>query len=137
MFNLIVAALAVWQAINIWHHSSLFSSKRAYVECWDDWRKDLLRCPFCLSPWVAVAMVLWLGLVDHLIVPRLPVLGLVLDAPIHALAVSRVANVLHDLMKKLDQTPKANKLGVPVTGDHQAEEPSGAEQADAGPQQAE
>lgn len=111
MIELTEAALAVWQIINIWHHSSLFSTKRAVVECWDDWRTDLLRCPFCLSPWVALVVVLWMGLVNRLIGPGLPALSFVLLSPIHAMAVSRVANVLHDLMKGRDRTPKANRLG--------------------------
>jgi hypothetical protein len=50
--ELAVAALATWQVVEIWHHSSLFAPLRARAELLEGRLSELLGCPFCLSVWV-------------------------------------------------------------------------------------
>ncbi len=52
LFILVLAALATWQATEVWHRGSIFSGSRAWVQAWQDggirgFVKDLLGCPFC------------------------------------------------------------------------------------------
>ena len=52
--NLIVCALAVWEIVEIWHHSVIMAPCRDRAELWQGDFGSLLRCPFCLSPWCAL-----------------------------------------------------------------------------------
>lgn len=54
--ELLVAALATWHAVEVWHHSSLFAGLRARVELWEGFWGKMLTCPFCLSLWMAWIM---------------------------------------------------------------------------------
>lgn len=117
--ELVVAALATWQAVEIWRHGELFADRRDAVEVWvdspqarglygavDGWLKwfvgGLLLCPFCLSVWVG-----WLA---------------VLAATGHwtaqlfvgGLAASRLANLGNDLSRAWCRTPNRNPS--PETG---------------------
>lgn len=102
-FNLIVAALAAWQAVEIWHHGKIFAEARAIVELWDDtgfrgFVGAVLSCPLCLSVWV--------GLVTALImfwaVPML-------DIIVCGLAVARLANLGNDLVHRWCRTPRSEQ----------------------------
>lgn len=53
--EVLVAALAVWQAVEVWRHSSLFATWRARTELWEGKAGEVLGCPFCLSNWGAAA----------------------------------------------------------------------------------
>lgn len=121
--QLIVAALATWQAVEVWHHSSLFASKRADYEARGGFLADLLGCPYCLSVWVglAAAALLRLGpldfaapgslgwlLVQHAVSTSLRFLELC----VWALAVSRLANLGNDLAYPFCRTPRHNRLNV-------------------------
>jgi len=55
--DLAVAALATWQAVEVWRHSSLTAGLRARTELWEGKAGELLRCPFCLSVWVGLLAV--------------------------------------------------------------------------------
>lgn len=71
--ELVVAGLATWQIVEIWHHSSLFAGVRARVELMDvegarGRLRELLSCPFCLSVWVG-------GLVALVTALPLPAVG--------------------------------------------------------------
>lgn len=59
--ELIVLGFAVWEAIEIWRHADVpfIATGRAYVETWDGFFGQVLRCPFCLAPWAAIT--LWLS----------------------------------------------------------------------------
>ncbi len=116
--GLLVAALAAWQAVEVWHHGSMFAGRRAAVQAWPDrgvrgWLAALLTCPFCLSVWVGFASAAavtadmpqgdavwvwagWLGL------------GLV-KLFAYGLAVSRLANLGNDLTKGVSRTPDQTK----------------------------
>jgi hypothetical protein len=96
LFAFILVILATWQAVEVWHHSSLFASARAYFEATDSALSHLLACPFCLSLWVGLAC----SAVSLL--PPLPWVRLLL----WPLAASRVANVLNDLLHPLSRTPR-------------------------------
>lgn len=38
--DLVVLSLAVWQAVEVWHHSTLFADWRARLECWPSWEEQ-------------------------------------------------------------------------------------------------
>jgi hypothetical protein len=98
-----VAALATWQAVEIWHHSSLLATVRARVELWDNVLSRGLSCPFCLSNWVAGLLALALTIAESR--------GLSwLALPALALAVARLANLGNDLTRTWNRTPKFNRL---------------------------
>ena len=97
---LIVAALATWQIIEIWHHSLLFAPLRARTEMWVNKFGELLSCPFCLSPWIAALCVTVLTLAEYGLAGRI---GSVI---IYAFAVSRLANLGNDFFKQYSLTPK-------------------------------
>jgi hypothetical protein len=96
--EVIIAALAVWQIVEIWHHSSLFASWRAKVETQQDrWYGELLLCPFCLSLWVAVLVTLGLVVLDYWHLGSV-ILG--------SFAVARLANLGNDLTHLWCRTPR-------------------------------
>jgi hypothetical protein len=104
----VLLGLAVWQAVEIWHHSELMSPVRMRVDLWaDSFLRRLLTCPWCLSVWVgAILGGLWLYLPWWLQPFNLVTLGL---------AVSRLANISNDLTRGVSRTPKSNR--VPETPD--------------------
>lgn len=104
LLHVFVAVLATWQIVEIWHHSLLFAGLRSRVELWENKLGELLGCPFCLSPWVALLSVivlllpLWLELEGwYVIVAR---------AVWYGFAVSRLANLGNDLFHGKSRTPK-------------------------------
>lgn len=100
MLDFLIIVLATWQAVEIWHHSSLFATWRARAEC-HNW--TVLLCPFCLSVWVALVITAWLTvwsiLPDEWHLMRLPFI---------ALSASRVANLCNDVFHRFNRTPKSN-----------------------------
>ena len=104
MFDVFVAVLATWQIIEIWHHSLLFAGLRSRVELWGNKLGELLGCPFCLSPWVALLSV------SVLLLPRwLEINGghvNTLRLVWYAFAVARLANLSNDLLHEKCRTPK-------------------------------
>ena len=107
--ELIVAVLAVWQSVEIYHHSKVFHSTRAWMETEPLGRflSELQNCPFCLSVWVAGFVCVYMVLVKILVAPfGIPMMGELLLFPINALAVCRVANLLNDLLHDYCRTPK-------------------------------
>ena len=98
--DLVILTLATWQAVEIWHHSSLFAGWRSATQLWPcagfwGWLRELLNCPWCTSVWVALALTAaWLYLEDW---TRLPT---------YALAVSRLANVANDLTHAHCRSPR-------------------------------
>jgi len=116
----LIAALAVWEIVEIWHHSQLFAGRRAWLEAQDNWLADLLLCPFCLSVWVSLIVLLTVGTSVHLEQhwPRW-LCDLVL-LPVLVFAVARLANLFNDLTRKYCRTPKDWTLGD--DNEHQAEE---------------
>ena len=109
-YLLFVAALAIWEIIEIWHHGSLFAGWRARTEVWHSWLGELLGCPFCLAPWVALPVVTVLFLWDHGMVDQRWLLPDVLF--IFAFAAARSANVLNDALHRFARTPRS---GIPKT----------------------
>jgi hypothetical protein len=99
--ELIVAALATWQIVEIWHHSLLMAPLRSRTEMWDNKLGELLVCPFCLSVWIG------LFCTAGLYCAYLGTPAQVLSVVIHAFAVSRLANLGNDYFKPCCLTPKA------------------------------
>ena len=104
IFDVFIAVLATWQIIEIWHHSLLFAGLRARAELWENKLGELLGCPFCLSPWVAVLSA------GVLLVPAwLQISGwcvLTLRLIWYAFAISRLANICNDIAHNTSRTPK-------------------------------
>ena len=101
--DVLVCSLAVWEAIEIWRHGSITADWRDRVSTWDDgWFRSLLRCSFCLSPWVALLSISML--LCHF--------GVI----IYALAIARLANLGNDLTYAWCRTPKTDQT-LPVTDD--------------------
>jgi len=97
----IIAALATWQIVEIWHHSLLMAPLRARTEMWTNKLGELLSCPFCLSIWVALLCVVTLSLAESGLVGRCG------SVVIYAFAVSRLANLGNNFFKQHSLTPKA------------------------------
>jgi hypothetical protein len=91
--DLLIVALAVWQIVEILHHSELFVELRAWTESGITIFDRIVQCPWCLSVHVG----LWAFILFHI-----PVLKLA----IYAFAVSRLANVLNDLTHSFCRTPR-------------------------------
>ncbi len=106
-FGLVVAAFAAWQAVEVWHHGSIFARWRAAVQAWPGEGVrgrlgELLTCPFCLSVWAGTAAAAAVAL-DHWAA----------WVGVSGLAASRLANLANDLTHGVCRTPRA---GVPPTG---------------------
>jgi len=101
----IVAALATWEAVEIWHHGELFATLRAKAQAGSGFLAQLLSCPFCLSPWLGAVFTLWLITVALMIEWCGNTAPLVLAMPVIALAAARLANVFSDRHKPFDKTP--------------------------------
>ena len=115
-FTILLAAISTWQIIEIWHHSHLFSGLRARVDLWEGRAGQLLRCPFCLSPWVAALSYISVSLGLYWTVSEsqwIQSAGLMLYLPFVILAISRLANLANDLFHFVCRTPKANELDDP------------------------
>jgi hypothetical protein len=123
--DLLVMTLGTWQIVEILHHGKLFADRRAIAEVRDSPVDRLFLCPFCLSPWVALAVLLvWLMPVRG-VAPTLPHDPLALLASIFlfigvatwlgaafvgkaavlAMAVSRAANLASDATHFFSRTP--------------------------------
>lgn len=88
---IIVVALATWQAVEIYRHSSLFEEWRAATKPFEDtdWFFKLLGCGWCLSVWVAAFL---------FIAVYVPPFNWV----VAGLAISRIANIFHDVYRYLE-----------------------------------
>lgn len=100
--ELITAALATWQIVEIWHHSLLMAPLRSRTEMWNNKLGELLVCPFCLSVWVGLFCTA--GLKYAYLGTAVQILSVV----IHAFAVSRLANLGNDYFKTYCLTPKVS-----------------------------
>ena len=99
-FLLLVAAVATWQIVEIWHHSLLFANARSYVELMDNRIGELLTCPFCLSNWVGLICVIFLqDYSDY-------TFQTVFSTLIFSFAAARLSNLFNDLCKQITLTPK-------------------------------
>lgn len=114
-FVLVLAALATWQAVEVWHHGSLFAGWRANLQAWPHergvwaWLRDLLTCPFCTSVWAGfvTAAVLATGVPEGdawYETAGAAVLG-TLKLFCYGLAISRLANLANDLTHGVCRTP--------------------------------
>ena len=117
LIDLLIAALAGCQAVEVWHHGSIFKAARSWVGgCRDDESEfvsrkicELLLCPFCLSHWTclaATAVVLFVT--DPLSAWRLPV---------YALAVTRIAQLLNDATHGFTNSPPSDVTEIDETSD--------------------
>jgi hypothetical protein len=120
--ELLVAALAVWEVVEVWHHSELTATWRARAEELRGWRRTLLTCPFCMSPWAAavVLALLWSEfpgftpgatgvwrVMDLLLVCTCVLLLILAKWAVYSLATARLANVASDLTHRWCRTPGA------------------------------
>lgn len=137
--QLMIVALATWQAVEIWNHSALFAERRARAEANTNFISRLLTCPFCLSVWVAFV----LSICTTFIVPvaayacsntlrsqisELPLwtfTPLMIDLACYlvvvTLAASRLANAANDFMWDYTRTPKEDQPVVEATNETDTE----------------
>lgn len=113
MTPLIVAALATWQAVEVWTHSEIMAYRRAWVEARGGRLAGLMGCPWCLSVWVAGLA--WTVLVapEHPPAPTpawpeacLAAVRVACRWFVYVLAVSRLANLGNDLTHDYCRTPR-------------------------------
>lgn len=112
--DLVVVALAVNGAVEIWHHSSIMVRWRSRLEVRQDWVGALSRCPWCLSFWVAWFLSAFY--VYSFDTRRLQIdsvwqqfyAGQVLTY-ITVLAAARLANLINDVGHSWCRTPRSNK----------------------------
>lgn len=104
--NLLLVALAIWELLEIWHHSTLLVRFRARVELWKGWAGSLLNCMFCLAPWAAMVLTTLLAVASELVANQHRYLGFALLLPVYALATARLSNVFNDLMHRYCRTPR-------------------------------
>ena len=100
-FEIIVAALATWEIIEIWHHSLLFAPLRSRVELWENKLGELLGWPFCLAPWIGALSVLVLCGSELFGWTTWPAVILAW----YAFAVARLANLGNDYFRDKCRTP--------------------------------
>lgn len=123
--NLLIASLAVWEAVEIWRHSALMSGLRARAELLEGWFGKVLNCPFCLSVWLAILATPFA--LDPIVPTKFPAeepvvwawysvrnVGYMLMC---AFAIARLANLGNDLTHGRCRTPKANKLELDAVRD--------------------
>lgn len=116
--NLTIAALATWQIIEIWHHSSLMARWRAITQTWDNFFGRVLNCMFCLTPWVSwlvcsivfVPVPPWDGTFANLAVEIVTLLQFV----ILGFAIARLANLGNDLTRGYCLTPNTSTTVLQV-----------------------
>lgn len=99
-FALTVSAIATWQVIEIWRHSSLFADFRARLELFNNYLSNLLLCPWCLSVWVGFGFT-GLAVTSELLQSNLPLI------PAFAFSVSRLANIANDYFHRYCRTPRS------------------------------
>jgi hypothetical protein len=107
---LILTILATIETLDIWFHGSITATPRARVDNWDGRLGELLRCRFCLTPWVALTCFVILvfgqsvteatswGILDAF-------LGRIIQSPVVALACAKAAGWLN-----ADDVPKDDQL---------------------------
>lgn len=107
LLDLIVAALAVWQVVEVWHHGAIFDDWQAQVELWrggfNGWAGQMLTCPWCTSIWIGFLVCGNLMLAAMVSAPWIAFFP-------YALAASRLANLGNDLSHAWCRTPKATDL---------------------------
>jgi len=112
MLDIVVMILAIVQAVELWWHGEWFAEKRKellrrqelYVAADEpvQWWEALL-CPFCMSNWVAIAVV------GYMLITASPTWYCHLfRLPVYALAAARAANLVNDLTHSFSRTPRAN-----------------------------
>lgn len=99
--DLVFLVLATTQIIEVFHHSSIFAATRGWLENYDNFIGDLFSCMFCLSVWVGAVLT-----VGYFFAGDYPAWRL----PVYALAVTRGANLLNDVLYKFCRTPRASKM---------------------------
>jgi hypothetical protein len=106
--------MANWGAVETWHHGSLFSRARAWLEVRTGLCSELMLCPYCLSHWTAmlVSAVLAAGFDIAVFHDN----RVVLLAPV-ALAITRLSNLSNDLCRRWCRTPGRHDPDVELLND--------------------
>jgi hypothetical protein len=122
MEKLLIGSLAVWEVIEIWRHSHLFATWRARVDYWDGNIGLLLRCPFCMAPWISLLVVLTLWTGEYL-TQTVHGAFIFVSVPVYALAMARLANLFNDATHDVCRTPKADQLDLGVDDEEDEDTP--------------
>lgn len=109
---LLVGALAGAQATETLHHGSIFAPWREKATDWSSKRGvrkfvgDLLRCPFCLAHWTC-----------GLAIAGLWFLPPAATWPIYALAATRLAQILNDVLHPWTRSPSDTEIALSLEED--------------------
>jgi hypothetical protein len=95
----VIATFANCAVIEAVHHGEIFARVRAWFEAREGFLSELVGCPFCFSYWTSLPLLL-LCLWHVLTLYQLPAL-----IPL-ALAVTRMSNLLNDVLHAWCRTPR-------------------------------
>lgn len=138
LVDFVVLGFAVWEAVEIWHHSEICAGWRAKIEAYRNWLSAMTGCPKCLSNWVSwvfVTLICGVGAFTTLpppdwIPPLLRILVGIIYALVwvfvHGLAVTRLANLLNDYFYKCNRTKRFNRIELPTTETGSDDSPASA-----------
>lgn len=110
MNDVLIRGLALWQAIETWHHGQVFARPRSYLRGWTAsrwfvvrWLGDLVNCMFCLSHWVGFVIVAACVLKPD---------NVYVQIAVQTLAVVRVAQLGNDLTHHWHRSPPSDSITV-------------------------
>lgn len=104
--ELIILALATWQVVETYRHGSIFAGLRAELEIRPGKVGELFSCMFCLSHWAALLVVIIGSSLPASPWQILEVVRQVLKIIVLALAVTRAAQLGHDLSAHWCRSPE-------------------------------
>ena len=129
----LISALAVWQTVEILHHSQFGTWWRSIAKRLNKEHKQLptaldlcvnfigygMQCPYCYSNWFGL---LFMGFGAFQLFDPVPALGITF---ISGLAAARGANLLNDIYHDITRTPNLNDYSRSAEMSKQQEIPPG------------
>lgn len=103
VFWSVLLGVAVWQTVEVLHHSPLFADFRAAIQANPRWR--WLDCPWCISIHVGLVYAL-LAIGGTAWYAGELWIGTLLEWWIVGLVSSRIANFLNDIAHRINRTPR-------------------------------
>ncbi len=110
LVDLCVMILAANHLTLLTRESEIFAGVRAWLEATDTLPGRAIGCAFCWSHWASAAVLALWGI--HHVIMWFAGVDLIAWPTVMLLAVVRGANLLHDLTRKYDRTPRHDDLGL-------------------------
>ena len=104
LVELLLCTLIVWQAVEVYRHSTLFAAVRSRMDLVTGFFGSLHRCMWCLSVWVSFIVIIAYRFLNgwhhgNMLAEVLSVFG-------WGLAVSRASNLCNDYFHSVTRTPQ-------------------------------